>query len=144
MNLSIILLILRVLSALLLLGFLGLIAWLIYQDLKVAAATVAFQGHVQGQLRVVANESGNPAVDTMFPLLPVTTIGRAGTNTIVLPDGYASGQHALITRRDGQWWLEDQGSRNGTLLNEIPVQQAAVISAGDVISIGGTQLKIEY
>nr|MBP6804905.1 FHA domain-containing protein [Chloroflexota bacterium] len=40
-------------------------------------------------------------------------------------------------------WLEDLGSRNGTLLNGAPLVETAVISAGDVITIGGTDLKVE-
>jgi pSer/pThr/pTyr-binding forkhead associated (FHA) protein len=93
---------------------------------------------------VVANESETPAIDTVFPLLPVTSIGRSAGNTIVLVDGYSSSEHALISRRNGQWYLQDQGSRNGTLLNDVPVADTAVVSAGDIIAIGGTRLKVEF
>ena len=77
-----------------------------------------------------------------FPLLPVTGIGRNPSNTIVIEDDYASGEHVLIALRGQQWWLEDLGSRNGTLLNGQPLVQAAVISAGDVVTIGHTSLKV--
>ena len=49
----------------------------------------------------------------------------------------------MLSWRSGQWWLEDLGSRNGTMLNDIPLTESAVISGGDIISIGGTQLKLE-
>jgi pSer/pThr/pTyr-binding forkhead associated (FHA) protein len=75
--------------------------------------------------------------------MPITSIGRAASNNIVLPDGFASAEHALITRRQGQWWLEDQGSRNGTLLNDVVLEGTAVISSGDLIAVGGTILKLE-
>ena len=140
---ELILLIFRILSGLLLLAFLGGIAWLIYRDMQVTTAAMAEQERPYGRLRIIANETAIPAVDATFPLLPVTSIGRAASNNIVLPDGYASAEHALITRRQGQWWLEDQGSRNGTLLNEMVLEGTAVISAGDVIAVGGTQLKLE-
>lgn len=140
---EILLLLIRLFSALLLLGFLGGISWLIYRDMQITAAALAEQGRQHGRLRVVANESGQPAVDTTFPLMPLTSIGRASSNTIVLSDGFASSEHAILMRRNGQWWLEDQGSRNGTLLNEVPIQGAVVVSAGDIIAVGGTQLKIE-
>jgi putative membrane protein len=78
-----------------------------------------------------------------FPLLPITTIGRASSNTIVLDNGYVSTEHVLITRRGDQWWLEDMGSRNGTLLNGVELGESAVISVGDVIGIGQTQFKVE-
>lgn len=140
---ELVLLIFRVVSGLLLLAFLGGLAWLIYRDMQVTAAAMAEQERPYGRLRIIANEAEQPPVNTTYILLPITSIGRSASNTIVLPDGYASAEHALIIRRQGQWWLEDQGSRNGTLLNEVAVQKAAVISAGDVIAVGGTLLKLE-
>lgn len=143
MTLELILFIFRIVSGLLLLAFLGGIAWLILRDMQVTAAALAEQERPYGRLRIIANETTIPALDTTFPLLPITSIGRAASNNVVLPDGYASAEHALITRRQGQWWLEDQGSRNGTLLNDVRLEGTAVISAGDVIAVGGTQLKLE-
>lgn len=140
---ELILFIFRIVSGLLLLGFLGGIAWLIYRDMQVTTAAIAEQERPYGRLRIIANEAEIPAVDTTFPLLPITSIGRAASNSVVLPDGYASAEHALITRRQGQWWIEDQGSRNGTLLNDVRLAGTAVISAGDVIAVGGTVLKLE-
>ncbi len=138
-----ILLLFRVLSGLLLLTFLAGIFWLIVRDMQVTAAALAEQERPFGRLRIIANEADSPPLDSTFPLLPITSIGRAASNTIVLPDGYASADHALITRRQGQWWLEDRGSRNGTLLNDALLEETAVISSGDVIAVGGTQLKLE-
>ena len=138
-----ILLIFRVISGLLLLGFLGGLAWLIYRDMQVTAAAMVEQERPYGRLRIIANETEQPAVNTTYPLMPITSIGRAASNNIVLPDGFASAEHALITRRQGQWWLEDQGSRNGTLLNDVVLEGTAVISSGDMIAVGGTVLKLE-
>lgn len=143
MDPAVILLLLRLLSAALLLGFLGLIAWLIYQDVGLTRAVLARQQAASGGLRVVASESGEPAVDTVYTLNPITSIGRAKSSTIVLDDGYVSTEHALLLQRGGQWWLEDLGSRNGTLLNGVKLAETAVVSAGDVITIGGTALKLE-
>jgi len=138
------LLALRLLSAALLLGFLGLMAWLIYQDLRLTAVALEHQHRPQGHLRVVSSEKESLAVETLFPLLPITSIGRSTNSTIVLDDGYVSGEHALIIQRGRQWWVEDLGSRNGTLLNDMPLTEAAVVSAGDIITIGNIQLKIEF
>ena len=144
MNMALILLLLRFLSAVLLLGFLLLIVWLIYQDMRTTTAVLASQKQPQGFLRLIANESGTQAINTTYPLLPVTSIGRAISSTIVLDNHYVSSAHALITRRHSQWWLEDLGSRNGTLLNDLPLSEATVVSPGDVITIGDTKLKIEF
>jgi hypothetical protein len=141
---AILLLLLRLTSALLLLAFVAAIAWLIYRDMRVTAESLAAEERPSGVLRVIVNEGGDVPVDTVFPLLPVTSIGRASSNTVVLSDGFTSTEHALITRRNGQWLLQDQHSRNGTFLNEAKVEGTAVISPGDIIAIGGTQLKIEF
>ena len=139
----IVLFLLRLLAAALLLGFLGLFAWLIYQDLRLTRAVLALQQQVTGGLRVVKCELDQPTVDTVYPLRPLTSIGRAKSSTILLDDGYVSSEHVLITHRYGQWWLEDLESRNGTLLNGAPLVETAVISAGDIITIGGTEFKVE-
>ncbi|MFQ5401065.1 MAG: FHA domain-containing protein [Anaerolineae bacterium] len=143
MNLALLLLLLRLLSAGLLLSFLALIAWLIYRDLQMTAAVILEKEGKQGSLRVIATESEDTAVGTVYSLAAVTSIGRAADNTIVLDDSYVSNQHALVTLRGGRWWLEDLGSRNGILLNELPLEEAAVITSGDIVTIGGTKLKME-
>ncbi|MBM2850996.1 MAG: putative domain containing protein, partial [Anaerolineales bacterium] len=73
----------------------------------------------------------------------LTSIGRASTNTIPLPDETASLEHALITHRNGKWWLEDLDSRNGTTLNGQAVTTPTVVSTGDVVGLGRTQFKLE-
>lgn len=142
MSLSLWLFILRIVVGFLLLGFFGLISWFIYQDMRATIASMAERSKRYGELEIIANTAGAPAVGALFPLLPLTSIGRASSNTVVLSDDYASSQHALIAYRSGQWWLEDQGSRNGTLLNNADVEIPVVIGTGDIIAIGGTQLKI--
>lgn len=143
MNPEIILLLLRLAGAAVLLAFFGLIGWYVYQDVGFASAALAAQSQPLGRLVVVENPAGSPAVGTYYPLLPVTSIGRSSSNVIVLDDGYTSGQHSLINRRGELWWLEDLGSRNGTLLNDAPLAETAVLSAGDIITIGNIKLKVE-
>lgn len=40
-------------------------------------------------------------------------------------DPDASRTHASLTERDGAWWLEDAGSRNGTFIGEFADQLAS-------------------
>lgn len=143
MTLDLVLFVFRLFSAALLLTFLGVIAWLIYQDLRMTAQALARQAQVQGYLLVIASDSETPPVGARLPLLPVTSLGRSPRNTIVLNNEYASSEHALLTWRGDRWWLEDLGSRNGTLLNEAALAETAVLSPGDIISIGGIQFKLE-
>jgi pSer/pThr/pTyr-binding forkhead associated (FHA) protein len=139
---DVLLLILRLTLALLIYAFLGAIFWMLWRDLKQTTA-VRQPSKPQGRLTVIASDADGPAVGTTYPLQPVTSIGRAPTNIVPLSDTYTSTQHALLSWREKQWWLEDQNSRNGTLVNEVRISGPTVISAGDIISVGHTKLKLE-
>src|SRR5436190_1973462 len=55
----------------------------------------------------------------VHPLQPGSryTLGRAGTNRIVLKDELCSREHAEVYLSDGSWVVRDLGSLNGTRLN---------------------------
>jgi MoxR-like ATPase len=55
--------------------------------------------------------------------------------SIRFPDPWMSSQHAKLLLADGAWQIEDAGSKNGTLLNGVPVKRAA-LGDGDVIELG--------
>lgn len=143
MNPAVILYIIRIASALLLLAFVGFIAWLVYREMRITEQSLAQESKPQGNLRVVASGDGEFAANAIIPLQPVTSLGRANGNTIILADGFASGQHALIAYRNGRWWIEDLDSRNGTLLNDVTVTETAVLTTGDIIAIGGSEFRVE-
>lgn len=71
-----------------------------------------------------------------FVLTDGTRLGRGMKNDVVLPDPYASNRHAVIHLRNGQYWLEDLDSRNGTFLNGVRLTRPAVLAHGDQIRIG--------
>lgn len=135
--------ILRVVLTLLLLSFLGTIFYLLWHDLKNASHQAQDRQQARGRLVII--ETGLPPmhVGDSFPLLPITSIGRAPTNTAPLPDDTASLEHALVHLRAGRWWLEDLESRNGTRLNNARIEQPVPVSAGDVIEVGRVKLKVE-
>ena len=64
------------------------------------------------------------------------TIGRRPYNDLLLDDLTVSGEHAIIhTGPKGEAVVHDLQSRNGTLVNGMPVMQQ-VLSDGDVIDVG--------
>ncbi|MFI5053118.1 MAG: FHA domain-containing protein [Acidimicrobiia bacterium] len=74
-----------------------------------------------------------------YVLADELTVGRGGGCGIVLADdSFVSTVHARIFRRDGDVYLEDLGSRNGTLLNGQPVTHAAPLRRGDQVQFGHT------
>jgi len=142
---DILIFIVRLLFSVMLYVFLGALFFLLWRDMKAATRhQVADAARERpGQLRVLHGCDG-VSEGSIIRLVPFTTIGRSDSNTITISDPYASGEHALVAWRSGQWWLEDRDSRNGTLLNEIPVEEALIISHGDVIGVGQMQFKFEY
>jgi hypothetical protein len=69
-------------------------------------------------------------------------IGRANDSTLVLTDDYASSRHARLTPRDGDWYLEDLGSTNGTYLDRTKVTGPIHVPPGIPIRIGKTVLEL--
>jgi hypothetical protein len=134
---------LRVLSGVLLLVFMGGLGVLLWRDYRVVAESVGGRASQRGRLVVIKAAEESPLWQTTHPIFPLTSLGRAPTNTIIINDVFASSEHALITWRGSQWWLEDRGSVNGTLLNGERLQEATVVSTGDVISIGQIDLRLE-
>ena len=138
------LLILRIVLIILLYAFLGLIAILLWRDVRSASLREASSAAAVRPARLVIVEG----VDGLEPgavysLKPYTSIGRAPVNTIELADTYCSAEHALVRWQNNQWWLEDRGSRNGTTLNDVSVETPVIIGGGDMIRIGRVRLRFE-
>ncbi len=74
----------------------------------------------------------------VFRLIPgqVTTIGRAPTNRVVVPDDICSRHHCEVFQAGGEWMVRDLDSRNGTLLGAETVDDDSPLSEGDQIQIG--------
>lgn len=148
-EMSLLLLALRVVFLLLLYGFLGILAWLVWRDLKRGSSgTLPAQQRAGGaHLTVVASGDSGYAEGRQFELGAVTTIGRDLSNDIILGDAYASSHHARVEwHEDNRYWLVDVESSNGTMLNhrKIRPHDPYPLDPGDVISIGKVQLKMEY
>ena len=80
---------------------------------------------------------------TTIPLgSEVITIGRAPDSTLVLEDDFASGRHARLVPHDGQWFVEDLGSTNGTFLNRTKVTSPMPVPIGAPVRIGKTVLEL--
>lgn len=136
------LLILRILLALLLYAFLVALFILLWRDLRRSAPWEAIP---RGEGRLVVVEAGErgPEPGTVFPLQEVNSLGRAPSSTIRLSDPFVSAHHALIAWREGHWWVEDLGSKNGTTLNDEPVTRPTIVDAGDMIGIGRVVFRME-
>jgi pSer/pThr/pTyr-binding forkhead associated (FHA) protein len=71
-----------------------------------------------------------------------TTIGRAAECELKIEDTYMSQQHARIFDRNGDWYVEDLGSTNGTFVNEQKLVAPAMLTPGDRIRVGTTIVEL--
>jgi pSer/pThr/pTyr-binding forkhead associated (FHA) protein len=65
-------------------------------------------------------------------------IGRDVSMDLVVDYEGVSRRHARVVWHDGQFWLEDMDSTNGTFLNGVPVTDPAALDIGDEIRLGVT------
>ncbi len=84
---------------------------------------------------------GSEDYPQVFPLdQDILTLGRLGTNEIVLPDVSVSRSHARMVREKGEFRIEDLGSTNGTYVNGQRVS-SETLNNGDVLRLGNIQLE---
>ena len=141
---ELVLLIIRIILIVLLYAFLGAIVILLWHDVRSAAISQTTPAARERPARLVVVEG----VDGLepgaaYPLKPYTPIGRAPGNAVELPDTYCSAEHALVVWRNNQWWIEDRDSRSGTLLNDVSVETATVLSTGDELRFGRVRMRFE-
>jgi pSer/pThr/pTyr-binding forkhead associated (FHA) protein len=73
---------------------------------------------------------------------PEVTIGRDPACECPLDDDSISARHARLSYHHNQWWLEDLGSTNGTLVNQEKLTLPMVVVTGDEFRCGKTLLTI--
>jgi pSer/pThr/pTyr-binding forkhead associated (FHA) protein len=79
----------------------------------------------------------------VFELGQEVTLGRSPGCAIYLEDDtFTSSVHARVYRRNGELWLEDLRSTNGTFLNDSKVSEPMRIQRGDRIKVGSTILEV--
>jgi len=141
LSIGVIILLLRVAVVFLLYFFLWQVVRVVSRDLRSGSAAPA-QLNPYGQLVVASSGQTGIPVGRVFPLSPVTVIGRSTETDVALNDTFLSSEHARLERRDGAWSLEDLNSTNGTYLNGFEVRSATEVNDGDMIRVGRIELKL--
>ncbi len=133
MSISILMLIARIALAVSLYAFLALVLVTLWRDVRAAGQRrpAGFSLLSLHRLR----EDGT--LERAYPLQKESCfIGRSASVEVSLADETVSVVHARLWKENGRWWLEDLDSRNGTLLNQIPLVKKSVLCVGDRIRIG--------
>jgi two-component system, cell cycle response regulator len=68
-------------------------------------------------------------------------VGRGADNHVVLEGDSVSRRHAHFERRGNAWFVVDDGSTNGTYLNEEQIAHDALLNNADRIKVGPTIVK---
>jgi len=126
------LLILRLLIAVSLYAFLGLALYILWKDLKRQTGEV---GRKTPPRLNLAYQDGETIRNYSFSV-PELTIGRDISCECIVGDTTVSAQHARLIFQQGQWWVEDLRSTNGTYLNHELVISPLVIANGDLLRLG--------
>jgi len=73
-------------------------------------------------------------------------LGRYPSNDIVIPDPYVSRRHAKLFFKDGNWFIEDLDSTNGTIVNNEDIRDKGpvVLVENAEIIIGLTVLTVKF
>ncbi len=87
------------------------------------------------EVRVVGDSA------SMELIKPCSTIGTGQQNDLVLRDRYVSRRHASLKWRGGRLWIDDEGSRNGTWVNNLRVERCEV-GPGARILLGHTVVQV--
>jgi pSer/pThr/pTyr-binding forkhead associated (FHA) protein len=132
MSISLLMLVARIALAVCLYAFLAVILIALWRDVRAAAPRPA--GHPLHSLRRLREDG---TLERTYPLLKESCfIGRSPSVEVSLADDTVSAVHARLWMESGRWWVEDLDSRNGVLLNQIPLAKKAVLCAGDRIGVG--------
>jgi len=91
-------------------------------------------------LLTIVRGEGTPKSLQLDPARPIT-VGRSRENHVVLHDDKASRQHARIYFEDGQWFLRDNGTLNGTRIGTVPIDREVVLRDGVEFEIAEMRLR---
>ncbi len=69
-----------------------------------------------------------------------TVVGRASACDLSVQGQNISREHCLIVRKEGNWWVEDMGSSNGTYVNKEKISAPKQLNEKDIIKAGAIRL----
>ena len=138
---GIILLILRIAMTAALYTLLGWIFWLMWRTLK--QETLFLSTRKAAPLTLTLNTPEAPLQTFHFTDGDVV-IGRDPDCECSLADETISARHARFAYHHSQWWIEDLGSRNGTILNDSVLTTPTILIHGDTIKCGKTTLMVIF
>ncbi|NLJ99046.1 MAG: FHA domain-containing protein [Tissierellia bacterium] len=75
-------------------------------------------------------------IQEYYTLKDITNLGRANNNEIIIKDPYVSKNHLKLVKDEGNYYLEDLNSANGTYVNGDRIMDVVKLKNGDRIRVG--------
>jgi hypothetical protein len=135
---GIVLLVLRLLMALSLYAFLGWAIYTLWRDMRRQKEILEARMIPEIKIQVGIDEE----IESYSYSSQELVVGRDPICDLVLEEGTVSAQHARLSYHHQNWWAEDLGSRNGTLLNMARITNPSILVTGDELQLGQVQIKI--
>lgn len=111
---------------------------LIYLDIRSMSAKSSTPAVGLPYLKLVSlKDSFDFTLEESYLLTGDTMIGRSQENGIHIEDPFLSGRHAIFTKKEDSYYLQDIGSTNGTELNGSRLgAEPVLLKDGDRIHVG--------
>lgn len=138
MTSGILVLILRILLALILFGFVGWALLTIWRELRTQAQMLSSP---RIPALMISRLDGVELPPHSF-VDPEVIIGRSKNCDYAITDETVSARHTRLSFHHNQWWAEDLKSTNGTFLNDERISVPTVIIPGDELRCGQVGLVI--
>ncbi|MBW6474276.1 MAG: FHA domain-containing protein [Anaerolineaceae bacterium] len=135
---AIVVLILRIILAILLLGFVGLLFLTTWRQLKTQIKLLSPDS--SSSIRISFKE--NPEQEAFVIKQTDVLLGRDPNCKVHIPDETISAQHARLYLIDQYWWIHDLNSTNGTFLNDERIDQPCILADNDMLQVGNVKLII--
>ena len=72
------------------------------------------------------------------------TIGRNPASDITIRGDYVSSNHARYVLMGQNLFIEDLGSLNGTMVNDVFIQAPVALKSGDKVTVGGVTMRVRF
>ena len=95
---------------------------------------------LEAKLVIVGGEAKAGEVRLDLP----TTIGRGKEADLTIPHALVSRSHSKLFERDGQLWVEDLGSLNGTFVGNTRIESEQVIEPNQLLTLGNITFRAVY